>query len=108
MKRGEIWTVSGGPDYLGKARPAVIIQSDAFSETGSITVCPITSHDIDVPLLRLEMMPEVSNGLNQVSRVMIDKVATVSRAKLGSRRGVLHEDQMSRLSRMLIEFLALA
>lgn len=66
----------------------MIIQSDAFSETGSITVCPITSHDIDVPLLRLELVPEVSNGLNQVSRVMIDKVATVCRAKLGSRMGV--------------------
>ena len=36
MKRGEIWTVSGGKDYAGKPRPVVIVQED-----GSIAVKPI-------------------------------------------------------------------
>ena len=107
MRRGEVWTVSGGSDYVGRARPAVIVQSDAFSETGSITVCPITSHDLDAPLLRLEIHPDDWNGLRQVSRVMIDKVSSLSRAKLGRHIGSLSEDQMAQISRLLTDFLAL-
>lgn len=107
MRRGEVWTVSGGPDYVGKARPAVIVQSDAFSETRSVTVCPITSHEIDAPLLRLELQPSDGNGLRHVSRVMIDKVSTLSRDKLGKRIGSLPDEQMARISRSLADFLSL-
>jgi mRNA interferase MazF len=39
MRRGEIWTVSGGKDYAGKPRPVVIVQDDAFDATDSITIC---------------------------------------------------------------------
>jgi len=108
MRRGEIWTVSGGPDFLAKTRPAVIVQSDAFSEIDSVTVCPITSHDLAVPLLRLALQPDETNGLRLASRVMIDKVATMSRAKLGKRVGVVPDEQMAQISRLLIDFLALA
>jgi mRNA interferase MazF len=38
MKRGEIWTVSGGKAYAGKPRPAVILQDDSFDGTDSITL----------------------------------------------------------------------
>ncbi len=43
MKRGEIWTVSGGQGYAGKPRPAVIIQDDRFDATASITICAFTT-----------------------------------------------------------------
>jgi mRNA interferase MazF len=33
MRRGEIWTVSGGKDYAGKLRPVVILQYDSFRQT---------------------------------------------------------------------------
>ena len=35
MKRGEVWTVSGGKDDVGKPRPAVIIQDNNFTLTTS-------------------------------------------------------------------------
>jgi mRNA interferase MazF len=57
MKRAEIWTVAGGPDYTGKPRPAVILQDDAFDGTASITVCPFTTHLVDAPLIRLAVIP---------------------------------------------------
>lgn len=38
MRRGEIWTVSGGNDYAGKPRPAVILQDDGFDGTASVTI----------------------------------------------------------------------
>lgn len=107
MKRGEVWTVSGGPDYAGKLRPAVIIQSDVFSETDSITICPITSDDTDLPLFRVEIEPADTNGLRLDSRVMVDKVMTVTRAKLGKRLGRLSDEQMMETGRLLSNFLAL-
>jgi mRNA interferase MazF len=35
VKRGEIWTVAGGPDYGGKPRPVALLQDDRFEEMGS-------------------------------------------------------------------------
>ena len=33
MKRGDIWTASGGHDYAGKPRPVVIVQDNSFDAT---------------------------------------------------------------------------
>ena len=57
MTRGEVWTVSGGPDYAGKPRPAVIVQDDAFEGTASVTICPLTTFLLDAPLIRLAVEP---------------------------------------------------
>ena len=80
MKRADIWTVAGGPEYAGKPRPAVIIQDDAFAETASITVCPFTTHLVDAPLIRLSIDPTRQNGLNVASHVMVDKITTVAKS----------------------------
>lgn len=108
MKRGDIWTVSGGSDYAGKPRPVVIVQDDAFPETDSITVCPFTSDPQEAPLLRVAIDPSTSNGLKAVSRIMIDKVTTVPKSKLGSQIGNLSDQDMIRLNRAIIVFLGLA
>jgi mRNA interferase MazF len=108
MKRAEIWTVAGGPDYAGKPRPAVILQDDAFAGTASITVCPFTTHLVDAPLIRLEVEPTKQNGLTIVSHVMVDKITTVAKAKLQKRIGKLAEEDMIRVNRAALVFLGLA
>ncbi len=108
MKRGEIWTVSGGGDYAGKPRPAVLIQDDVFDATAAITVCLLTSDPTEAPLFRLEIEPSERNGLNTLSRIMVDKVTTVSKTKLGSRVGRLHDEDIVRLNQALLVFLGLA
>ena len=35
MRRGDIWTVSGGKDYASKPRPVVIVQDDAARRRAS-------------------------------------------------------------------------
>ena len=67
MKRGEIWSMAGGPGYASKPRPAVIIQDDGFTETLSIAVCPLTSHPIEAPMLRIQVEPSPENGLRASS-----------------------------------------
>lgn len=108
MRRGEIWTVAGGPDYVGKPRPAVILQDDAFDATASMTICPFTTHAIDAPLMRLPMGPSEQNGLRAPSQLMVDKITTVSRTKLADRIGLLSDEDVLRMNRAVIVFLGLA
>ena len=108
MIRGDIWTVSGGPDYAGKPRPVVIIQSNSFEGLGSVTVCPFTTDPTEAPLLRLVIAPADANGLREVSRVMIDKITTVPKSKLGVQVGRMADEDMLRLNRGVMVFLGLA
>ena len=108
MKRGEIWTMAGGPGYASKPRPVVIIQDDAFDETASIIVCLVTSEAIEAPILRLPVEPTSDNGLHQTSDLMVDKVVTVPRGRRGQRIGQLGDDDLLRLNRSLLVFLGLA
>src|SRR5215207_6269065 len=108
MKRGEIWTVSGGKDYAGKPRPVVIVQDDSFDATGSITICAFTSDETDAPLFRLPVEPNERNGLRATSRLMVDKITTVPKSKVGRRIGRLDDEHVLRLNQAMVVFLGLA
>ena len=108
MKRGEIWTMAGGPGYANKPRPAVIIQDDCFPETLSIAVCPLTSQPTEAPILRVLVEPSPENGLRETSRLMVDKVTTVPKSRLGQCIGCLADDDLLRLNRSMLVFLGLA
>ncbi len=108
MKRGEIWTVAGGADYSGKPRPVVILQDDRFDKTNSVTVCALTTDPTEAPLFRLLIKPSESNGLRAECRLMVDKVTTVPKTKLGTRVGQLADKDMLRLNRVLLVFLGIA
>ena len=108
MRRGEVWTVAGGPDYVGKLRPAVIIQDDAFTDTASVTICGLTTTIVTALLARVTVEPSASNGLRVLSQIMADKVTTVVRSKLGRRIGHLSDSDMTHVDRALLIFLGLA
>jgi mRNA interferase MazF len=108
MKRGDIWTVSGGSDYTGKARPAVIVQDDDFSATRSVTICAFTTDPTEAPLFRIRIEPGDTNGLRASSSLMVDKITTVPRDKIGSRVGHLEDEDLIRLNQAMLVFLGLA
>ena len=108
MRRGEIWTISGGADYAGKPRPAVILQDDSFDATASVTICAFTSDPTEAALFRLPVEPTDENGLKNRSRLMVDKITTVPRSKVGSRVGRLGDEDLVRLNRAAMVFLGLA
>lgn len=108
MKRGEIWTASAGSGYAGKPRPVVVVQDDRFDATASVTVCAFTTDPTDAPLLRLLVEADELTGIRESSRLMVDKVTTIPRSKLGERVGALSDDDMIRLSRALAVFVGLA
>jgi mRNA interferase MazF len=108
VRRGEIWTVSGGASYTGKPRPAVILQDNSFDATASITLCAFTSDPTDAPLFRLVIEPTETNGLRAASRLMIDKISTVPKDKLGEKIGRLDDADIVRLNQAVLVFLGLA
>jgi mRNA interferase MazF len=108
MRRGEIWTVAGGKDYAGKARPVVVLQDERFDATASVTICPFTTDPTEASIFRLPVEANASNGLRASCRLMVDKITTVPRAKVGSRLGQLQRDDLLRLNRAVLVFLGLA
>jgi mRNA interferase MazF len=85
VKRGEIWTVAGGKDYVGKPRPVVIVQDDSFDATDSITICAFTTDETDAPLFRLPVQ-----------------------TKVGACLGRLDDEDILRLNQAVLVFLGLA
>jgi mRNA interferase MazF len=101
MRRGEVWTAAAGSGYAGKPRPVVIVQDDRFDATDSVTVCAFTTDPTEAPLIRLRVEPDPSS-------LMVDKITTVPRSKLGERVGRLGDDDMVRLGRAVLVFFGLA
>ena len=108
MKRGEVWTAAARGGYVGKPRPVVILQDDRFDAPQSVTVCAFTTDPTEAPLIRLAVEPTESNGLREQSSIMVDKVTTVPRTRLGERMGRLSDDDMVRVGRAVLVFLGLA
>lgn len=107
MRRGDIWTVAGGKDYAGKPRPVVIVQDDSFDATDSITICAFTTDETDAPLFRLLVEPNERNGLRAGCRLMVDKISTVPKTKVGARLGSLDDEDILRLNQAAPVFLGL-
>jgi mRNA interferase MazF len=108
LKRGEIWTAAGGKDYAGKPRPVVILQDDRFDMTNSITVCAFTTDPTDAPLFRPRIEPTEANGLRATCRLMVDKITTVPKSRIGARVGRLTDEDIIRLNRAVVVFLGIA
>jgi mRNA interferase MazF len=108
MKRGEVWTVAGGAAYVGKPRPAVIVQDDRFDANDSIIVCPFTTDATPAPIFRLPVEPSAGNGLQAPCRLMVDKLTAVPRTRLRRRVGSLAREEMKTLNRAMFVFLGLA
>lgn len=108
MKRGEIWTLAGGGDYTGRPRPAVVVQDDTFDATSSVTVCAFTTDPAEAPLFRVRIEPSEDNGLREPCSLMVDKITTVRRDRLGARIGRLRLEDVVRLNRAVLVFLGLA
>ena len=104
MRRGDIYTAAARGAYSGKPRPVVVIQDDRFDATA----VPVTTSEVEAPLLRIPVQSSETTGLTQISQLMVDKVTTVPRTNLTSHLGRLSDQDLMRLNRALLVFLGLA
>lgn len=76
--------------------------------TELVTVCAFTTDPTDAPLFRLLIEPSAGNSFRTACRLMVDKITTVRRAKLGRHIGRLADEDMVRLNRAALVFLGIA
>lgn len=107
MMRGDLVTIAVQGDF-GKPRPALIIQADQFDEHATVTVLLVSSTLVNAPLFRVIVRPSLENGLQKPSQIMVDKVMTVKRDKLGPTFGRVDSDSMIAVERCLAVFLGIA
>jgi mRNA interferase MazF len=89
LSKGDVVTVVVPGEY-GKPRPAIVVQASPFAEVHpSLTVCPLTTHLTGLRLFRVAVAPDEKNGLKQTSEVMVDKVSSLHRNRIGSPIGKL-------------------
>lgn len=101
LKRGDIATAALSGD-IGRPRPVLVVQSDLFNGTHpGLTVVPISGTIIDAPIYRLTLDPTPENGLRKVSQIMVDKITSVRRDRIGDVVGRLGDDQMLKVTRAL-------
>jgi len=105
MFRGDFVTVAIAGDFW-KPRPALVVQSDLFSELPSVVVCPLTTHlRTDADQFRLDVAPTEANGLREASQITIDKITVIPGAKIGAVIGRADDTLMLRVNRALAVFL---
>ena len=108
MRRGDICIAAARGTHTGTPRPIVIVQDDRFDATASITVAPLTTNPLDAPLTRIDVEVTAATGIEQPSKIMIDKITTMPRANVRDHLGRLADADLIRLDRALLVFLGLA
>jgi len=106
IRRGDVVTAAIAGDY-GKPRPVLVIQSDLLKALDSVVICPITSALRDAEF-RVTLEPNPANGLQKLSQVMVDKVLTLPRSKLGQRIGGIDGRRMLAVERALLVVVGIA
>ena len=107
MKRGDLVLVATPGDF-GKPRPALVVQSELFSEHPSVTICLLTTHLQQTPLFRHSVEPCPDNGLLATSQVQIDKIMTIPRQKVGQVIGRLTDKQLFEITKLLALWIGIA
>ena len=72
---------------------AAIVQDDSFDAADAITICPFTTDKTEAPLFRLPVEPNDRNGLRATCHLMVDKITTVPKTRVGSRVGRLDDEE---------------
>ena len=74
----------------------------------TVVICAFTTDETEAPLFRLAVEPNELNGLRATCRLMVDKITTVPKSKVGARGGQLSHEDILRLNRAMMVFLGLA
>jgi mRNA interferase MazF len=107
-QRGDIVIIADRSGELtGKPRPAVVVQSPYFV-TATLTVCPITSIEVDAPLLRIALSANEQTGLSVPSWAAVDQLTTIRRTRGARRIGRLDNAKMFEISQAVLVFLGIA
>jgi mRNA interferase MazF len=73
-----------------------------------VALLPLTSTILPTALTRINVAPDAQNGLHTPSQVMVHRISSVRREKIGAVIGHLDDVTMLAVSRAIVVFLGLA
>ncbi|MGH3837103.1 MAG: type II toxin-antitoxin system PemK/MazF family toxin, partial [Pseudonocardiaceae bacterium] len=82
------------------ASPGFAASDDAIrvavqqAAAAGVTVWAFTTDPTEAPLLRIPISADAMNGLRQPSSLMVDRITTMARSKMGERLGRLADEDM--------------
>lgn len=107
-RRGDIWLIDLGEPVGHEqrfTRPALVVSSDGWNAHAStVTVLPISRTRHGLPT-RVEIGPDVRNGLDDVSYARCEDIRAVSERRLARRLGAVDAVTLAAVGRVLRTFL---
>ena len=104
-RRGDLYWVSLDPTIgseIAKTRPAVIISNNVGNQYAErVIVAPISTGDTN-KIYPFEVKLAIGEGgIGQLSKVLLDQICTVDKARLGSRLGTLDPAKVEEINRAI-------
>jgi mRNA interferase MazF len=100
MKRGDVVIGAAQGDY-GKPRPMLVVQADAITGFDTVAVALITTTLINEPRIRPLIAASETNGLRELSEVMVDKIQPIRRSRVAAVIGQFDAGQMEQVTRAM-------
>jgi mRNA interferase MazF len=105
INRGEIHLAALDPaigQEIAKTRPVVVVSNDINNRySGTITVLPITSKNLQKVYPFEAKLPKGSGNLPKDSKAKADQVRTLDKRRLIKRIGILNDEEMNEIETAL-------
>ncbi len=112
IKRGEIYLCALDPvigKEIAKTRPVVVVSNNANNKfSGTVTVLPITSRNIDKIYPFEVRMKKGSGNLNKNSKAKADQIRTIDKSRCISLIGELEKEHLGKIEKAMKIHLALS
>lgn len=93
---------------MQKTRPALILQNDVTNQYSSITIiAPVTTQHIERCYPNEAVLVSTSQGLPRTSKVLLNHVRSVDKARLLKRLGTITSDEQRAVDEALLISLGL-
>jgi mRNA interferase MazF len=105
IERGEIHIAALDPvvgKEISKTRPVVVVSNDVNNRySGTVTVLPLTSGNLDKIYPFEVFLPPGSGNLPKHSKVKADQIRTLDKARLVKRIGKLGDDEIREIEKAM-------
>ncbi len=108
MKRGSVVIFRETNSPAAKARPCIVVQSDATLDVSTkVIAIPLSTTIRNIPLARPLIAPTSENGLNMLCEAEVDWVFSFKRERIGSVIGQLDAGVLQQIDAALRRWLDL-
>lgn len=111
IRRGDIWLINFRPDgregEAGQTHPGIVLTNNsANANTHLLTVIPLTSNVQRVYVTNI-VLPNQRTGLDHDSKVQVEAMRATHVSRLIKRIGVVPDDLMQEVNRLVMQHLGL-